>query len=59
MRELDELNKADLVYYAGTTGDEVGIYVDFIASKVNELVEVVNELVKAVEDIEDKMKRNN
>jgi len=58
MREIDELNKGDLVYYAGTTGDQVGIYVDFIASKVNELVEVVNEIVKAVEDIEDSMKGN-
>jgi len=58
MREIDELNKADLEYYAGTTGDQVGIYVDFIASKVNELVEVVNEMVKAIEAIEDSMKRN-
>jgi len=52
MRELDKLDKADLVYYAGTTGDETGIYVDFIASKVNELVDTVNDLIKAVEAIE-------
>jgi len=53
MREIDELNKGDLEYYAGTTGDQTGIYVDFIASKVNEIVGVINALVKAVEAIED------
>ena len=58
MREIDELNKADLEYFAGTTGDQTGIYVDFIASKVNEIVEVVNALVKAVEAIEDSKRRN-
>lgn len=58
MREIDELNKGDLEYYAGTTGDQTGIYVDFIASKVNELVGVVNEMVRAIEAIEDSMKGN-
>ncbi len=58
MREIDELNKGDLEYYAGTTGDQTGIYVDFIASKVNELVDVVNEMVRAIEAIEDSIRGN-
>jgi len=52
MREIDELDKAYLTYCAGTTGDETGIYVDYIASKVNEIIKVVNALIEFVEEIE-------
>jgi len=55
MFEVEELDKTELTYALGTIENSLDIYVDYVASKLNELIAAHNELAKYLEKITDKL----